>query len=741
MGWHNLARLSARIFREKSDPMRLTLRTLLAWRDGLLLEPEREELGAKVATSTVAPQLLERIADLASRTDLPAPRADNGVLADDANTVAEFLDNVLPADQLEAFERACLESEVHLAEAADSHSLLAEVMRNLAAAAPLDAATSARLIERIAQELPQPRDEPGRDESAAIGAFMREANAAAARVSPVNMKPRSRASLGAWLSAGVAITLLIVLTALLVRSIWQPAVRIRQVAVADQQTDASETHGPMPVVPPPVDMEEEAPPDPEDDEPVAAPDDEPIDDEPIDDEPGSTPDAGPLPPSNEPSAPFPRPSDEVVIPLPVMAVDDDEPPVVDPEPVAPMVLPQRDDAARIVAGGPLLHRVVAGNDAGWRAAFAGDSLGDAEEFIVPVHSYPHIVQGNVSIRVLPGTRAAVSSDRDGTLRLEIVFGRGVVWSEAADARVGITAGGLSGVYSLGPRQPVGIDVELTREHGTDPTVVPPGMQSTIVAPGGGRWRQTENDGGPPGLPLAGLAIEQPLPPRHGLVWDSVAPGGVRVVPMPQDIAWMKLTGPTQPLDRFAAVALASALEADLPTVQSLRALADSRRVEDRMAAAATLALLGDYDSLVEALCSDSRGQALREGEWRTLEKMAVPLALARGANAAAALRRSFERRGPPDRGAEIFLLARGLSVDELANGGAAGLVASLEDSALVVRRYSLANLVVLLPEPGEATRDYRPDRSSRLNDKGLAWWRARLATGQLGGPPDGEQEP
>ena len=73
----------------------------------------------------------------------------------------------------------------------------------------------------------------------------------------------------------------------------------------------------------------------------------------------------------------------------------------------------------------------------------------------------------------------------------------------------------------------------------------------------------------------------------------------------------------------------------------------------------------------------------------------------------------------------------------MAGGGEAALVAALEDPELVVRRYAIKNLLTLLPDPSQASSDYRPERTQRLNDKGVAWWRARLAGGGLG---DGRAE-
>jgi hypothetical protein len=677
-------------------------------------------LVAKVAASTVAPRLLERITELSRRADLAAPDGD-------ANAVAEFLDNVLLGEQLEAFERGCLESESRMAEVADCHTLLAELIREATVSAPLDPTDVERLVGLIGRETPRAGIAPLQDDPLDLGDIMRAAKAAAER--PVVSPPKQRpgASLGAWVSAGVAIVLLLVLGGLLVRSIWPRSDRVREVAVNEPPRSVPED---PPVTPPePAPTERELP---------VASDQPPGQEQPPAPEPVVEPPVAPVevrepePPSNESAPAFPPPEEPPVIPLPVMEADAPEPAADAPEPdAAPASQPQAAvvDAPHLVAGGPLLHRVVTGNDSDWRAVSVGSKLANSEEFVVPVHCYPQIVRGDVALRLLPRSRGAMTVDRDGTLRIEIVFGHAVVWSEAADTRVGITAGGMSGVVILGPRQPVGIDVELTRDSGEDPTVVPPGMRATLVASGGGRFRQTERDGGVPGVPLVGLEVEQPLPPRSGIIWDAAAPGAARVMPMAQDPPWMKLVGPVHVVDRHAAEAMTDALTADVPAEAALRMTAESRRVEDRMAAAATLALLGDFDLLVEMLSDESSGRKLREGEWAAFEAMTVPLALARGANAATALRQAFTRKGPPGRDGELYLLARGLTAAELSAGGAEGLVKALEDQRLVVRRYALKNLVSLLPDASAATRDYRPDRSGLLNDKGLAWWRARLTEG------------
>lgn len=107
--------------------MRLTLRTLLAWLDGVFAEGEQRSLGDRVAGSTVATGLTQRILVSVGRGDLDAPRVDSWGTPDDANFVADYLENRLNHDQLEWFERICLQSEPRLAEVADCHGAMVEL--------------------------------------------------------------------------------------------------------------------------------------------------------------------------------------------------------------------------------------------------------------------------------------------------------------------------------------------------------------------------------------------------------------------------------------------------------------------------------------------------------------------------------------------------------------------------------------------------------------------------------------
>ncbi len=108
--------------------LRLTLRTLLTYLDDALKHPDDVKgMGEKIAESERARELIDRIQKSIRRRGLSVPPLTGGSKYDDANTVAEYLDNELSADQIEEFERHCLEAESHLADVAACHQILSLV--------------------------------------------------------------------------------------------------------------------------------------------------------------------------------------------------------------------------------------------------------------------------------------------------------------------------------------------------------------------------------------------------------------------------------------------------------------------------------------------------------------------------------------------------------------------------------------------------------------------------------------
>jgi hypothetical protein len=105
--------------------MRLTLRTLLSYRDGVLPQKAHEELGLKFRESQTAQSLASRI----DRSQTP-PASLESELAQieqtcSPNEVSEFLDGGMSLDRVFAMERKCIGSDAMLAELATVHTILA----------------------------------------------------------------------------------------------------------------------------------------------------------------------------------------------------------------------------------------------------------------------------------------------------------------------------------------------------------------------------------------------------------------------------------------------------------------------------------------------------------------------------------------------------------------------------------------------------------------------------------------
>src|SRR5947207_9121677 len=104
--------------------MRLTLRTLLAYLDDILGADQAREIGEKLNVSSFASSLVSRIREVMRRRRLTAPTLSGPGMGIDPNTVAEYLDNTLAPDGVADVEKICLESDVHLPEAAACHQIL-----------------------------------------------------------------------------------------------------------------------------------------------------------------------------------------------------------------------------------------------------------------------------------------------------------------------------------------------------------------------------------------------------------------------------------------------------------------------------------------------------------------------------------------------------------------------------------------------------------------------------------------
>ena len=127
--------------------LRLTLRTLLAYLDDTLGPTQAKDIGQKVAESEFAQETVERIKTVTRRRRLTAPPVEAADHTTDPNVIAEYLDNVLPPDQVTELEQAALDNDLKLAEVAACHQILTLVLGEPAKVPPTARRRMYRLVK------------------------------------------------------------------------------------------------------------------------------------------------------------------------------------------------------------------------------------------------------------------------------------------------------------------------------------------------------------------------------------------------------------------------------------------------------------------------------------------------------------------------------------------------------------------------------------------------------------------
>ncbi|MDO7688801.1 MAG: hypothetical protein MUQ67_05550 [Pirellulales bacterium] len=752
--------------------MRLTVRTLLAWRDRVLSEEDQRDLDEKVLSHDAAQEIEQRIERVLGNLDLPSPRVDAAGLSASANSMAEFLDNALPEEYLGSFESNCIESDVQLCEAAECHQFLSEMLGQHELMAELTDEESHKLVELTSRKVLSLTGEVGH------AADMENARAIRAELDTLAFDSRGDdsadvvyASRKKQLFAPLAIVVAIVMLLLLVSAFAVQLLRTFGGTQVQQQAGQS----PVPTeiafennnANPKTDQiqqtrrtesSEEELPEKEPDKSLRGVDDgvKSQASQVVSSQPGTP--SVPIeeePRSSEADTPNPSMSNNVTVPQGTAMAIGASLPSASTSPLPPskttanantlqknVPVPVLDEpilgfleSDANIGRGVVLHRNREADRSeldGWLALPTESVLGPYEEIQVPPGLSPVLDVGGVTVRMKPRAHAIFKLDSLQKPRIELLSGSIVIRSADDTAQIGIAAGGLNGIILSGLMGSVAIDVSKAP---SDVLAARQTRQSQIARVCAlekpVEWKQTQPGGLPVARPLRGISEAVQLSPQEILEWSETRPLEASLRTVDSLPTWAVSSRSLSRLKKSASESLAEAITRPEPLLKSLIELSDDSRIENRMIAVETLALLGWYDQLVELLASAPRpGPGPSAEMWKQLEGQSVPPALA-DATQAFALKKSLRDHVRPEQGEILVGLAARSLLSDAKEARTPKLISLLEDENIIFRRYAIQWLRELYEESPPDMAKYRADWSEKQLVEGADFWRKRYDQGLL----------
>ena len=613
--------------------MRLTLRTMLAFMDDILDPEDAQVIGKKIEESEFATGLLHRTRDCMRRLRLGAPKVAEHGTGLDPNTVAEYLDNTLPGDRVPDFEKVCLESDVHLAEVASCHQVLAMVLGEPAEVDPASRLRMYGLPELAAGRIPDsdstpdaeqrdpttPEPPPAREEKPHHQPRKSEV--------PEYLRAAARSRRRFWAAAILVLSATVVgIGAMAADGKFGSNTFLSNLFSSDA---AEESPDKAPAAPEPPAATDALPADgpididipsienllPEDPAPTGPPADTPAQGPPVDTTPADTPPAAPEPVNHPISIPVdstdsmgpqpdlpavppatPGPADNAAVPDAPEASTDAPPPDgsatppadMPPEPdVKPAALP-RQEVGKYVASTGVLLRFDADSGA-WQQVPDGSTMMSDDPFLaLPTYQPVITLAEKVKLRLIGSTRVRLLGiDVQGNPGLAVDYGRLEIRAGGnPPVQLRLELGDWFGSVVLSDVESI-VAIEIGRSQGStlDPSTNPALVMANLYAVSGSAVWQDE------------AATEPTALIAPGRIDLSIRPLEAAPATIPVWLGGSSLSS----LDQRASAAVAEELRDARSATLILRELAEDRRTEVRRLALGCLGAIGDFEPLIKAL--------------------------------------------------------------------------------------------------------------------------------------------
>ncbi len=727
--------------------MRLTLRTLLAYIDGILDPADHESLAKQVESSQVASDLMHRTSDTTRRLRLPAPPLADDPSGFDANAVAEYLDNTASPQAVEAFERHCLESDSHLAEAASCHHILTMVLGERADVNP---ETRRRMyaIPEVAEAIAQQATSAG-----AVAATAPQTEAVSEV--PEYLRGGRRSDVLRWLPAVAAVLLLAAVGYQAFRPGGWLNSSDQRVAAGDGNSSESPSA--------------EQPAEPVDEDPsggdATLPSDAELPDQSYDlvqrppSSVGDLPDLGgsldrgsstepllPLPSIDESTEGVMASLDANLDPGAPLSTDTDTPAAGDSPPasgdlaegVAPQISPPDDPAAGAedsaiagessppVAEGPAPVGLFASPgqvllryqqvDDSWRRLPARTQVLSGDRLLsLPTYHPTITLEPRLNVELVDGALVEVASEGAfGPLQVKVEYGRVILSNPSGDVTlVRLTIGDLAGEVTLEGLKSLAIDAARPFVPGADPATELAPMRAVCLAlTGGVTWSSLSGELklGEPGVwrivgdsvgPLEPIESENAnwVDGRKLTSWESQATGPVESRLLPGEPIWPQL------MEVFGT---------------GLR--------EQSALAAVSSAHVGHFDPFIKALAEPDQRNAWNE-EIRTLRA-----AMSRQTELAVGVRRALTDLHGPERANDLYTMLCGFSQEQVGQtpeewktGPLRDLLDWMASPHLEYRVLANYNLEVITGRE----RIFNPAGTRKSRGQTISKFQARLESGKL----------